>query len=207
MNKYSKGNVNIISLGLNIVILLVAAYIYISSEEKKSTEYLSGIHEAYKCLGGDFVLQSANGPVSLADYRGKTVVLYFGYAYCPDVCPTSLGLLSLAMQKLTTAELEKLQVMFISVDPERDTVDKLKTYAEAFHPNMIGMTGSAKEIAAVAKHYGVMYAKVEMPNSALGYSVDHSSRYYVVGKDGAVKKFIEHGTSPEDIVKSLRSVM
>lgn len=207
MNKYSKGNVNIISLGLNIVILLVAAYIYISSEEKKSTEYLSGIHEAYKCLGGDFVLQSANGPVSLADYRGKTVVLYFGYAYCPDVCPTSLGLLSLAMQKLTTAELEKLQVMFISVDPERDTVDKLKTYAEAFHPNMIGMTGSAKEIAAVARHYGVMYAKVEMPNSALGYSVDHSSRYYVVGKDGAVKKFIEHGTSPEDIVKSLRSVM
>lgn len=207
MNKYSKGNVNVISLGLNIVILLAAAYIYISSEEKKSTEYLTDIHEAYKCLGGDFVLQSEKGPVSLADFRGKTVVLYFGYASCPDVCPTSLGLLSLAMQKLTPDELEKLQVMFISVDPERDTVDKLKTYAEAFHPNMIGMTGSAKEIAAVARHYGVMYAKVEMPNSALGYSVDHSSRYYVVGKDGAVKKFIEHGTSPEDIVKSLRTVM
>ena len=207
MKKYSKGNVNIISLGLNIVILLVAGYIYMSSEEKKSTEYLSGIHEAYKCLGGDFVLQSAKGPVSLADYRGKTVVLYFGYAYCPDVCPTSLGLLSLALRKLTPAELENIQVMFISVDPERDTVDNLKTYAEAFHPNMIGITGSAKEIAAVAKHYGVMYAKVEMPNSALGYSVDHSSRYYVVGKDGAVKKFIEHGTSPEEIVKSLRSVM
>lgn len=207
MKKYSKGNVNIISLGLNVVILLVAGYIYMSAQEKTSVENLSGIHEAYKCLGGDFVLQSAKGPVSLADYRGKTVVLYFGYASCPDVCPTSLGLLSLALRKLTPAELEKLQVMFISVDPERDTVDKLKSYANAFHPNIIGITGSAKEIAAVARHYGVMYAKVEMPNSALGYSVDHSSRYYVVGKDGAVKKFIEHGTSPEEIVKSLRSVM
>jgi len=207
MNKYSKGNVSLISLGLNIVILLVAGFLYMSSEDKKPTEILKAIPEAYKCLGGDFVLNSVDGPVSLADYRGKTVVLYFGYASCPDVCPTSLGLLSLALRKLEPEELEKLQVMFISVDPERDTVDKLKTYAEAFHPNMIGITGSAKEIAAVARHYGVMYAKVEMPNSALGYSVDHSSRYYVVGKDGAVKKFIEHGTAPKEIVTQLRSVM
>ena len=207
MKKYSKGNVNIISLSLNVVILLFAGYIYISSEEKKSPEYLSGIHEAYKCLGGDFVLQSTEGPVSLADYRGKTVVLYFGYASCPDVCPTSLGLLSVALRKLTAEELKNIQVMFISVDPERDTVENLKSYANAFHPNIIGITGSAKEIAAVARHYGVMYAKVEMSNSALGYSVDHSSRYYVVGKDGAVKRFIEHGTSPEEIVKDLRLVM
>ena len=211
MKKYSKGNVSIISLGLNIVILLVAGYLYMSSEAKKPAakpvETLTVTKEAYKCLGGDFVLQSAKGSVSLADYRGKIVVLYFGYASCPDVCPTSLGLLSLALRKLTPEELEKIQVMFISVDPERDTVDKLKSYAEAFHPNIIGVTGSAKEIADTARKYGATYAKVEMPNSALGYAVDHSSRYYVVGKDGAVKKFIEHGTSPEKIVKILRSVM
>lgn len=207
MKKQSKGNASIVSLALNVVILSVAAFLFFSSDARNSSGNLKGIHEAYKCLGGDFVLQSAKGPVSLSDYRGKTVVLYFGYASCPDVCPTSLGLLSLALRKLTPDELEKLQVMFISVDPERDSVEKLKIYAEAFHPNMIGITGSAKEIAAVAKHYGVMYAKVEMPNSALGYAVDHSSRYYVVGKDGAVKKFIEHGTSPEEIVTNLRSVM
>jgi len=195
------------SLGLSLAILVAAGFLYMSSVSKNADENLKGIPEAYKCLGGDFVLQSAKGPVSLADYRGKTVVLYFGYVSCPDVCPTSLGLLSLALRKLTAEELKKLQVMFISVDPERDTVDKLKTYAEAFHPNIIGVTGSAKEIAAVAKHYGVMYAKVEMPDSALGYSVDHSSRYYVVGKDGAVKKFIEHGTAPKEIVTHLRSVM
>ena len=207
MKKQSKGNASIVSLALNVVILSVAAFLFFSSDARNSSGNLKGIHEAYKCLGGDFVLQSAKGPVSLSDYRGKTVVLYFGYASGPDVCPTSLGLLSLALRKLTPDELEKLQVMFISVDPERDSVEKLKIYAEAFHPNMIGITGSAKEIAAVAKHYGVMYAKVEMPNSALGYAVDHSSRYYVVGKDGAVKKFIEHGTSPEEIVTNLRSVM
>ena len=207
MYKYSKGNVSVISLALSVLILVAAGFLYLASEKKNVTASLNGTPEAYKCLGGDFVLQSAKGPVSLADYRGKTVVLYFGYAACPDVCPTSLGLLSLALRKLTAQELDNLQVMFISVDPERDTVDHLKIYAEAFHPNMIGITGTAKEIAAVARHYGVMYAKVEMSNSALGYSVDHSSRYYVVGKDGAVKKFIEHGTSPEEIVKSLRSVM
>jgi len=203
----SKVNTSVVSLALNVLILIAAAVFFFSSYERNSTGNLKGIHEAYKCLGGDFVLKSAKGSVSLVDYRGKTVVLYFGYASCPDVCPTSLGLLSLALRKLTPDELEKIQVMFISIDPERDTVDKLKTYAEAFHPNMIGVTGTAKEIADVARHYGVMYAKVEMPNSALGYSVDHSSRYYVVGKDGAVKKFIEHGTSPEEIVKGLRSVM
>jgi len=203
----SKVNTSVVSLALNVLILIAAAVFFFSSYERNSTGNLKGIHEAYKCLGGDFVLKSAKGSVSLVDYRGKTVVLYFGYASCPDVCPTSLGLLSLALRKLTPDELEKIQVMFISIDPERDTVDKLKTYAEAFHPNMIGVTGTAKEIADVARHYCVMYAKVEMPNSALGYSVDHSSRYYVVGKDGAVKKFIEHGTSPEEIVKGLRSVM
>ena len=184
------------------ITLLVAgvSFFWSSSLENNSVEGYSG-------LGGDFVLQSADGPVSLADYRGKVVVLYFGYAFCPDICPTSLGLLSLALRQLKAEELNKLQAFFISVDPERDTVDKLKTYARAFHPSIIGITGPAVEIADVAQRYGAMYMKVELPGSAMGYAVDHSSRYYVVGKDGVVKKFIEHGTSPEDIVKSLRSVM
>lgn len=163
--------------------------------------------KGYPGLGGDFVLQSAQGPVSLADYRGKVVVLYFGYAFCPDVCPTSLGLLSLALGKLKPEELNKIQTFFISVDPERDTVEKLKIYANAFHPNIIGITGTLEEIADVAKRYGVMYRKAELANSAMGYSVDHSSRYYVIGADGEIKKFIEHGTNPDDIVATLRLVL
>ena len=111
------------------------------------------------------------------------------------------------MGKLKPEELNKVQAFFISVDPERDTVDKLKTYANAFHPSIKGITGTPEEIAKVAKLYGAMYMKAELPGSAMGYSVDHSSRYYVVGSDGKVKKLIEHGTSPDDIVAALRSVM
>jgi protein SCO1/2 len=163
--------------------------------------------KGYPKLGGDFTLQSAEGPVSLSDYRGKVVILYFGYAFCPDVCPTSLGLLSLALHQLEPQELVRVQSFFISVDPERDTVEKLKVYASAFHPNIMGITGSASEITDVASRYGAVYMKVELPGSALGYAVDHSSRYYVVGPDGVVQKFIEHGTSPENIVAGIREVL
>ena len=194
--------VSLIVVFISTLILIAGAIVLWQSNINKHA-----VMKGYPDLGGDFVLQSAEGPVSLSDYRGKVVVLYFGYAFCPDVCPTSLGLLSLALGKLNTEELNKVQAFFISVDPERDTVDKLKTYAAAFHPSIKGITGTKEEIADIAKRFGVMYMKVDLPNSAMGYSVDHSSRYYVIGADGEVKKFIEHGTSPDDIVTTLRSVM
>jgi len=158
-------------------------------------------------LGDDFTLQSAAGPVSLSDYRGKVVVLYFGYAFCPDVCPTSLGLLSLAFNKLSQDELNDVQAFFISVDPERDTVEKLEKYVGVFHPSIMGITGTPEEIAEVARIYGAIYMKVELPGSALGYSVDHSSRYYLIDREGVARELIPHGTSPEDIVVSLREVL
>lgn len=194
--------VSLIVLSLSIVALIAGSLLFWQANTNNHA-----MTKGYPGLGGDFVLQSAEGAVSLSDYRGKVVVLYFGYAFCPDVCPTSLGLLSLALQKLNKKELDKIQAFFISVDPERDTVEKLKTYASAFHPSIKGITGTADEIADVAKRYGVMYMKVDLPNSAMGYAVDHSSRYYVIGADSEVKKYIEHGTKPDDIVTALRSVM
>lgn len=166
-----------------------------------------GIIKAYQGVGGDFSLQSAEGPVSLSNYKDKLIILYFGYAFCPDVCPTSLGLLSLALQKLSKEELNKVQAFFISVDPERDTVEKLKAYAAAFHPNIKGITGTPEQIAEIAKRYGVMYMKVDLPGSEMKYAVDHSSRYYVVDSKGTIKTFIEHGTEPDKIVAALRAVM
>jgi protein SCO1/2 len=158
-------------------------------------------------VGGDFVLQSAHGPIALADYRGKIVVLYFGYAACPDVCPTSLGLLSLALRELSADELEQVQPIFISVDPERDTVEKLEVYADAFHEKLIGLTGTPEQIQQIARRYGVLYMKVELPDSALGYAIDHSSMYYVIGRDGKMHSLIRHGTEPEEIVISLRQAL
>lgn len=202
MTETKTNRISIIVLTLSVVILIAGSFVLWQSSQNKHT-----VMQGSPSLGGDFILQSAEGPVSLSDYKGKTIVLYFGYAFCPDVCPTSLGLLSVALGKLKTEELDKIQAFFISVDPERDTVEKLKTYANSFHPSIKGITGTAEDIAKVAKLYGAMYMKVDLPGSAMGYSVDHSSRYYVVDSDGKVKKLIEHGTSPDDIVASLRSVM
>jgi protein SCO1/2 len=193
---------SLVVLAVSLVMLIAGALVLWPS---KMNDH--GIMKAYQGLGGDFVLQSAEGPVSLSNYKGKVIVLYFGYAFCPDVCPTSLGLLSLALQQLNKDELKKIQTFFISVDPERDTVEKLKAYAAAFHPNIMGITGTPEQIAELAKRYGVMYMKVELPNSAMKYSVDHSSRYYVVDSKGEIKSFIEHGTEPDKIAAALRAAM
>lgn len=181
--------------------LLAGLYLFTGAPDKDD------LTDGNVVLGGDFVLQSADGPVSLSAYRGKVVVLYFGYAFCPDVCPTSLGLLSLALGKMKAEELKKIQAFFISVDPERDTLAQLKIYASAFHPNITGITGTEDEITDVAKRYTAIYAKVDLPGSALGYAIDHSSRYSVIGYDGKLNGFIEHGASPDEIVAILRSVM
>lgn len=108
---------------------------------------------------GDFTLQSAAGPVSLKDYRGKVVLIYFGYTYCPDVCPTSLAATAQGLALLKPEELAKVAMIFISVDPERDTPARLKDYAEFFHPSIVGVTGTPDKVADVAKRYGVFYAR------------------------------------------------
>ncbi|MGD8743879.1 MAG: SCO family protein [Granulosicoccaceae bacterium] len=198
-----KSRIVIVGLAAAMLLLGVALSLTVFRGEDSVDNALKPAAKA----GGDFVLQSADGPVALSDYRGKIVVLYFGYAACPDVCPTSLGLLSLALRELSTAELDQVQPLFISVDPERDTVDSLKTYARAFHDRIIGITGTPKQIEEIARRYGVLYMKVELPDSALGYAIDHSSMYYVIGRDGEMRSLIRHGTDPEEIVITLREAL
>ncbi|MDH3715824.1 MAG: SCO family protein, partial [Gammaproteobacteria bacterium] len=108
-------------------------------------------------LGGDFTLQSNNGPVSLADLRGHVVAIYFGYTFCPDACPTSLTYLSMAMKRLTADQRQQVQAIFVSVDPQRDTPQGLAEYVAHFDPRMLGLTGTADEIADVARLYGIFY--------------------------------------------------
>lgn len=195
-----KKNIRYSALIWSVVLLFCVVVFFLWSAAVNTSDIESAKEDG-------FVLQSAMGPVALADYRGKVVVLYFGYAFCPDVCPTSLGILSLALNKLSAEELGSVQPIFISVDPERDTVERLKTYAEAFHPSIIGITGSTLDIAEVAQQYGVLYMKVEMPDSALGYSVDHSSMYYVINRDGTLNQKISHGTDPKKVAAVLRQVL
>ena len=154
-------------------------------------------------IGGDFTLQSADGPVSLTDYRGKVGMVYFGYTSCPDICPTSLTTMSSAMKLLSPAEAAQVYGIFISVDPERDTPANMKEYAAYFYPNFIGVTGTPQQIADVARKYGVYYKKAKV-DGAMGYAVDHSSTIYIIDKDGKVADQIIHGASPESIAAAIR---
>lgn len=153
--------------------------------------------------GGDFTLQSADGPVSLKDFRGKVVLLYFGYTYCPDICPTELASVAAVLNLLTAEEAGRVQVLFVSVDPERDTPAHLKEYAAFFHPGIRGMTGSPAEVAAVARQYGVFYAR-QAADTAGGYVVDHSSELYLVAPDGRLDGRIAHAAPPAQVVAEIR---
>jgi protein SCO1 len=154
-------------------------------------------------LGGDFVLQSAGGPFDTATLRGNVMLVYFGYTYCPDICPTSLAVTSEAMKQLTPDELARARLVFVSIDPQRDTPARLKDYVEFFHPNMVGVTGSADQIATAARQYGAAYARKDV-GSAAGYVMDHSAWTYVVAPDGKLVGRIPHGATVEQTLAEIR---
>ena len=161
------------------------------------------IPKAVIAAGGDFTLQSAAGPVSLKDYRGKLVLVYFGYTYCPDICPTSLAATAEGLKQLTPEELARVAMIFVSVDPKRDTPERLKEYAEFFHPGIVGVTGTAEAIAEIAKRYGVFYAEQKVDTAGGGYVVDHSSDTFVIAPDGQLVGKIAHATPPDQVVVAI----
>ena len=156
--------------------------------------------------GGDFTLYSADGPVSLSELRGKVVLLYFGYTSCPDICPTSLTLMRIALSQLSEQELSQVQGIFISVDPQRDAPQRLAEYSSHFHPSIVGVTGSKEQIDEVAARYGAIYQMVE-GDSALGYTVDHSSATYLIDRKGRLDTTLPHGTMPATILQELRKLL
>lgn len=162
------------------------------------------IPKAVIAAGGDFTLQSAAGPVSLKDYRGKLVLVYFGYTYCPDICPTSLAATAEGLKQLTPDEQARVAMIFISVDPKRDTPERLKEYAEFFHPAIVGATGTAEVVAEIAKRYGVFYAEQKVDTAGGGYVVDHSSDTFVIAPDGQLVGKIAHATPPDQVVVAIR---
>ena len=154
--------------------------------------------------GGDFTLESASGPVSLKDYRGKLLLVYFGYTFCPDICPTSLASTAEGLKQLKPEEAARVAMVFISVDPERDTPPRLKEYAEFFHPSLVGVTGTPENLAEIAKRYGVFYARQKVETAGGGYVVDHSADTYVVGPNGQLVGKIAHATPPDRVVAEIR---
>ena len=149
----------------------------------------------------DFTLTSANGPVSLSDYRGKLVVLYFGYTFCPDVCPTTLSDVNKALGQMGD-KAEDVQLIMISVDPARDDPEKLTEYVEFFNPTFVGATGTDDEVRSVATPFGIWYEAHE-EEGASGYLVDNVATLNVVDRDGHLKLVIGYGTGADAISADL----
>jgi len=191
---------NLLLLTLALLAGIVTAYI-LSPQSSPSGQSM------FKTLGGDFTLQGVNGDVSLHDFKGKVVVIYIGYTHCPDVCPTSLAVISQAMKNLDANQREQIQPIFISVDPDRDTPEQLAEYSAFFHPSFIGVTGSREVIDQVVSQYGAFYRIVEMKDSAMGYAVDHSSRIYLINKQGELSNTVAHGAPPEQLVTEIKELL
>lgn len=156
--------------------------------------------------GGDFVLQSADGPVDSRTLRGKVLLVYFGYTHCPDICPASLSAGGQALNALSPAERARVSLLMVSVDPERDSLAHLKEYTAFFHPEMRGVTGTADEIAALARAFGAGYIK--QPAKADGsYAVDHTVSTYVVGTDGKLAAVLDLGAPTEQLVATIRRLL
>jgi protein SCO1/2 len=154
-------------------------------------------------FGGDFELTSHTGaPFRLADQRGKVVLLFFGYTFCPDVCPTTLATMG-KVQRLLGTDGENVRTVFVSVDPERDSVERLREYVGNFQARPIAATGTKAEVDAVVAKYAAFYEK-QPSDSAMGYLVDHTSRLYLIDRQGRVRYLFRYGETPETIAKGVR---
>jgi protein SCO1/2 len=151
----------------------------------------------------DFTLNASTGErISLSDLRGQTVLLFFGYTFCPDVCPTSIADLTQAMQILGPKKADKVQVVFVSVDPERDTPDRLREYLSYFNPDFLGMTGTADELIAASTPFGIFYEKHD-GTPATGYLVDHTATITLIDKDGYVRLVFPYGLGADKMAEDL----
>ncbi len=157
-------------------------------------------------FGRDFALTDPAGkPRSLADYRGKAVVIFFGYTQCPDVCPTTLAALADAMKQLGP-EAARVQVLFVTVDPERDTPELLAQYVPAFDPRFVGLRGDAAATERVAKEFKVIYQK-QPGSTPETYTVDHSTGTYIFDPQGRLRLYVSHGAGPDAIAHDLHELL
>ena len=154
-------------------------------------------------IGGPFSLVGADGkPVTDRDFRGRYMLIFFGFTHCPDICPAELQVIAQALEQLGD-KAKKVAPIFITLDPERDTPQAMANYVKSFGPNFVGLTGSPEAIAAAAKAYRVAYSKVENKESAGDYSVDHSALVYLMDPEGRYVTHFSYGLSADQMAEKL----
>ena len=207
-SKFRAVKVRFFSIGIIICFLIMYSGIADSHDpESNGIEGENKDGESKSFQLEDFILSSPEGALSLKDLRGSVVFLFFGFTSCADVCPISLATISHAFSFLNDDELKLSKSLFISLDPERDTLEKLKKYTGYFHPNIIGVTGTMKQLVKVAEIFGVNFEKKDSPDSALGYVIYHSSKIFVIGPQGALRKTIPHNTDSKLLSQQIRSLL
>jgi cytochrome oxidase Cu insertion factor (SCO1/SenC/PrrC family) len=176
-----------------------------AEEQPSAAQMMDDLMYGHGPIGGPFTLTDSVGKQrSDGEFRGRLMIVYFGYTYCPDVCPADLMAITRALDALGPAA-DGVQPIFITVDPERDT-KVLKEYVSAFHPNLIGLTGSPDEIRKVANAYKAFYVKV--PDERGGdYSIDHTGVIYLIGRNGEYLGFMPPQTSPQRLTEILQKYL
>ncbi|MCO6451696.1 MAG: SCO family protein [Caldilineales bacterium] len=190
----------VLPLALGVVIIILLAGFFFLLPRLRPHTFHGTILQPSEPI--DFTLTGMDGqPVSLSDFRGKYVVLYFGYTFCPDVCPLTLAELGKAVRILEDKG-EKVQVLMVTVDPQRDTPERLAQYVPAFHPSFIGLTGSEDDIAQVAAPMGIFYARNEV-GGASGYLMDHTASITLLDDQGRMRLVWPYGVSGDLIADDL----
>lgn len=187
------------------VVLLVAVLGLVFLSRLPTTPQVQTTGKAL--VGGPFTLTDHTGQtVTQETYAGKLKLMYFGFTFCPDACPTRMLAVTRALNMLKEKELEKLQPLLVSIDPERDTPEVMATYVQNFHPSLVGLTGTPEQVEAAAKAYRVTYYKV--PSEELGsYLMDHTDIVYLMDANNEYLTHFSYTSTPEEIAKTLRKFL
>lgn len=192
--------------GLALVAALLAALVwpwFLRSEETYA--FKGGFYEPPNPAGALDLVDQNNQAFSLEQHRGKVILLYFGYTYCPNYCPTTLVEMQ-SVENLLDDRAEDVEVVMVTVDPARDTPTRLKEYMEFFDPTFIGLSGTEESIEAAKVPYGA-FAEAQAPDASGAYLVDHSTSLYAIDTEGNLRLTWAYGTSPEDISEDVQHLL
>ncbi len=196
-----------IILSAAILATLTMLVILLTALMQKNVQKHSLTPPAKPQISAQFSLMDENGqPVTQADFTAPFQLVYFGFSFCPDICPMQLQVMGAALDKIENTlgtQAHNITPLFISLDPARDTPKILRQYTDLFHPRLIGLTGSQKQIAQAAKNFKIYFAHVQDETSAAGYTVDHASIVYLLGAGGQFLAAYTHRDTPESMAASL----
>ena len=189
-----------------ILVLALGSLIGVGAVMQRTGTEVTSTGQA--AIGGPFRLTDQNGQrVAAKDFQGQWMLVYFGYTYCPDICPTTLATMTAALDELPPDLAEQVVPVFITVDPERDTVEQLEEYAPLFSDRLVALTGTDAEVKAAARAYKVYFSKAPGSGTGEDYAVDHSGFVYFMGPNGTYQTHFSHDTPADEMASRMRELM